>query len=556
MENKELLEFDQQNIPLDQEIITVQFLTRQSQKLLQREIFKRIFSSLPLVTIIFISLIIRVIASGKSRGFIHPDEVFQSIEMVHYHIFGEYGTGQTIPWEFNEEYEYGGARSWFFVFILVAIYRFVMLFGITDPLMLIGSARLFLSLLSVITVIIAYKLGSEIFNKRVGLLSAFLCGIWWFFPFWASRIMTDSISSDMLFISIYLTYKAIKYDSIKKKLLTAFFAGIFVGLAFMFRFPSGLMGIPLFIALLYVASKKVHGMKKKDCPHKRNEYFLPFIPMIMLFLGGGLMIIAQGIMDLFTWGDFLQSPINFFMYNIVEGNSAHHGTAPWYAYLLGFFYDFGNYFILAFFLFFVFGLFYNKKWKSKIFFGAIFIFWLVLFSILAHKEFRFIFILLPFSMIFVSNGMDTILKFIRKKSLQNFLLGAFIIFFCASSYTMGVYQKSYYWNYAEGICTAMYWVGKQDDTERLAVFENVWYTGGYAYLDKDVPCYFLSMKPWINPSETYNSTYYRTLFATPGTYAIVKSIELAYLEEIFLSCGMQEVLFLYDNPSVTVYAKK
>jgi len=554
LENEESLVINQDN-PFDQEIITVQFLTKQSQKLLKKEIFKRIFSSLPLVTIIFLSLIIRVIASGKSRGFIHPDEVFQSIEMAHYRIFGEYGSGQTIPWEFNENYVYGGARSWFFVLILAVIYRFVMLFGITDPLILIGTARLFLSLFSIITVIIAYKFGTEIFNKRVGLLSAFLCGTWWFFPFWASRIMTDSIASDMLFISIYLTYKAIKYDSTKKKLFASLFAGIFIGFAFMFRFPSGLMALPLFMTLLYVASKNVHGMRKKHVSLKK-EYFIQFIPLMMFFFGGGLMIITQGLLDLFTWGDFLQSPINFFKYNIVAGNSALHGTAPWYQYLVGFFTDFGSYFLFAFVLFFVFGLYYNKKWKSKIFFGSIFVFWIVLFSIIAHKEFRFIFIIIPFSMIFVSNGIEAVIKFIRKKSLQNLVLGAIIIFFCASSYTMGVYQKSFYWNYAEGICMGMYWVGKQDDVEQVIVFENVWYTGGYAYLDKDVPCYFLSMRPWMDPSVTYNSTAYRALFSIPGTYIVVKSNELFYIKEILLSCGLLKVLFLNDNPDVTVYAKQ
>ncbi|MCK5184902.1 MAG: hypothetical protein KAQ95_11395, partial [Candidatus Heimdallarchaeota archaeon] len=154
-------------------------------KLLNKEIFKKIFSSLPLVAIIIGSLIVRVIAASESQGFVHPDEVFQAIEMVHFRIFGEFGTGQTIPWEYDLNKAFGGARSWFFVFILVGVYRIAMFFGITNPLSLVFVARLFLASFSIVSVIVAYFFGKEIFNKRIGLISAFLIGFWWFFPFWS-----------------------------------------------------------------------------------------------------------------------------------------------------------------------------------------------------------------------------------------------------------------------------------------------------------------------------------------------------------------------------------
>ena len=343
---------------------------------LNLELFKRIFSSFPLIAIVLASIVIRIVAAGESQGYIHPDEVFQTIEMVHYRIFGEYGTGQTIPWEYNLDYTYGGTRSWFFVFILVAIYKFFMLFGVTDPLTLIFIARLFLSLSSISTVLVSYFFGKEIFNKTVGLLSAFLCGIWWFFPYWASRTMTDSLSSDLLFLSIFLAYKVFRSTaSYKRRFFISLLSGSLVGLAFMIRFPTALMGIPLIGFFLFVAGKEINLLRKNgDLKNKKASILSPFTPSAGFVIGAFTLVLAQGILDLYTWGSFLHSPIQFFLYNIVEGYSALHGQSPWYSYFTGFYTDFALYFLPIFLMFFAIGLSYKEKFKTKIMTGSIIVF--------------------------------------------------------------------------------------------------------------------------------------------------------------------------------------
>jgi len=162
---------------------------------LDKEFLKKNLKHLPLIAIIIGSIIARIFAAVTAEGFIHPDEVFQTIEMIHYRIFGQYGWGQTIPW--------------------------------TNPLNLILSARIFLSLFSIMTVLTSYYFGREAFNKPVGLITAFLVGFWWFFPFWASRTMTDSISSDLLFLSIFLAYRCIKKIKQPKKRFTTVLSQVF-----------------------------------------------------------------------------------------------------------------------------------------------------------------------------------------------------------------------------------------------------------------------------------------------------------------------------------------
>jgi phosphatidylinositol glycan class B len=550
------------------------YLLRPFNKLLNKKIFNKIFGSLPLVAIIIGSLIVRVIAASESQGFVHPDEVFQAIEMVHFRIFGEFGTGQTIPWEYDLTKAYGGARSWFFVFILVAVYRIAMFFGITDPLSLIFVARLFLSSFSIVSVIVSYFFGKEIFNKRIGLLSAFLVGFWWFFPFWASRTMTDSISTDLILLSIFLAYKALKNETTsKKRFLLALSSGIFTGLSFMIRFPTALMGIPIILVLwakpirelTIIFIRRIKNFISRVSKNPRGEFLETKFSANLtkeLAIGGGFiigsffMVLVQGILDLFTWGSFLHSPINFFRYNIVEGLSAIHGSSPWYSYFTGFFTDFAYYFVPLLLMFFIFGFSYKKKVKTKIMILGFIIFWIVVFSFLAHKEFRFIMTILPLCMIMVAAGIQRVVTTLQSKRNQYILLSFILIFLGSTSVFLANYNYKYMWKWNSGVCNAMYWVGKQDDVETVIVFETVWYTGGYAYLDVNVTCYFLKISYFLfPPNQIYNSSFFRYLYSQKGTYVIVRDFELSIVEPILTELNMTIVANVYGYPYAKVFTQ-
>ncbi|MHA1586344.1 MAG: glycosyltransferase family 39 protein [Candidatus Heimdallarchaeota archaeon] len=550
------------------------YLLRPFNTLLNKEIFKKIFSSLPLVAIIVGSLIVRVIAASESQGFVHPDEVFQAIEMVHFRIFGEFGTGQTIPWEYDLNKPYGGARSWFFVFILVAVYRIAMFFGITNPLSLIFVARLFLASFSIVSVIVAYFFGKEIFNKRIGLLSAFLIGFWWFFPFWSSRTMTDSISTDLIFLSIFLAYKALKNKTTsKKRFLLALSSGIITGLSFMIRFPSALMGIPIILVLWAKPIReltinfvrRIRNFISKVSKNPREEFLDTKFSANMtkeLAIGGGFiigsffMVLMQGLLDLFTWGSFLHSPINFFKYNIVEGLSAIHGSSPWYSYFTGFYTDFAYYFLPLLLMFFIFGFSHKRKVKTKIMIFSIIIFWIVVFSFLAHKEFRFVMTILPLCMIMVAAGIERVVTTLQSKRNQHILLSFILIFLGSTSLFLANYNFKYMWKWNSGVCNAMYWVGEQDDVETVIVFETVWYTGGYAYLDVNVTCYFLKINYIFLPLiPVYNSSFFRYLYSQKGTYAIVRDYELSVMEPILTELNMTIVANVYGSPYAKVFTQ-
>jgi len=521
-----------------------------------KEFLKKNLKHLPLIAIIIGSIIVRIFAAYTAEGFVHPDEVFQTIEMIHYRIFGRYGTGQTIPWEYNQAYEYSPARSWFFVLILAVVYRFVMLLGVTDPLDLILSARIFLSLFSIMTVVTSYYFGKEAFNKPVGLITAFLVGFWWFFPFWASRTMSDSMSSDLLFLSIFLIYRCIKkIKQPKKKFTLSLIAGILVGLAFMIRFPSALMGFPLaFFVIGYAIRDIVKEQKSADAKKFTIKDFLTtFSPLWGFVIGAFSLVLVQGVLDLITWpGEgFLASPINFFVYNIIEGKSADHGTAHWTHYFTGFFTDFGFQFLPIFLLFFFVELFSEKKIETKGILLAITFFWIILFSFIAHKEFRFIMVILPICLMLVASGIYRFVKMFQNRKLRYIAFAIIISTISASSILVATVTKANFWKNNSGVCNAMYYVGQQEDAETLIVFENIWYTGGYSYLHRNITCFFSEINLLYH--STYNSTFYRLLFAQNGTYIIVLSGDYLVMLPIVLEFNMTFVGAFESDWTAYVY---
>jgi hypothetical protein len=112
------------------------------------------------------------------------------------------------------------------------------------------------------------------------------------------------------------------------------------------------------------------------------------------------------------------------------------------------------------------------------------------------------------------------------------------------------------WKWNSGITNAMYWVGQQEDVETVIVFEGVWYTGGYAYLNIDVPCFFERIGFFAYPHNlVYNSTYFRYLYTQNGTYVVVRDLELYIVNDILTSFNMTMVADVAGYPNAKVFVQ-
>ncbi|MCK5299285.1 MAG: hypothetical protein KAJ76_10285, partial [Candidatus Heimdallarchaeota archaeon] len=169
---------------------------------------------------------------------------------------------------------------------------------------------------------------------------------------------------------------------------------------------------------------------------------------------------------------------------------------------------------------------------------------------------RFIMTILPLCMIMVAAGIQRVVTTLQSKRNQHILLSFIIIFLGSTSLFLANYNFKQMWKGNSGICNAMYWVGEQDDVETVIVFETVWYTGGYAYLDVNVTCYFLKIRSPLLPfTQVYNSSYFRYLYSQKGTYVVVRDYELSLVEPILTELNMILVANVYGSPYAKVFTQ-
>jgi len=423
-----------------------------------------------IILIWFLAFVVRILASIFSKGFIHPDEHYQSIEIAYYEIYGE----GYIPWEFEE-----GVRSWVYPGIVLLIFKLMIWIGVTNIETILIFVRLFSAFCSMITVITIYFLGKDLFDERVGLVATIFVSFWSDFVFWSVRTMTDSITMHFAILGIYiivhyitkpkktnLTEEQISKNKKIEGIVPGLLAGLMFGLSFIFKFPTIILAFPFGLWLL---------IKKK------------WSAVSFLVIGIGIMVVVQGIVDVFTWGSFLQSPIGYFNYNILTGQSENHGISPFFTYPVLMFDAYGDFFII-FLLFFFFGL--NKEKKNLWFLFSALSFILV-FSFIGHKEYRFILPVMPLLVIFAAKGF---LEYPIKINHNNIRKGIFVFF---TIFTLGCsLGNTFYFRTFQPhnqLCQSVKWVCEQEDINHLIIVEdNLYNTPGFAYITNNISYIYAS----------------------------------------------------------------
>jgi len=414
-----------------------------------------------IILIWFAALVIRILAAIFSKGFTHPDEQYQSIEVAYREVFG-FGK---LPWEFIE-----GARSWLYPYIVVVIFKIMIFLGASNIESMLIGVRLFSGLMSMITVVVAYFFGKKLYSKSVGIIASGFVAIWFDFVFWSTRTMTDSIAMNFFFLAAYLVYCCIQKEKkttektkrkfFTKKTVQSFFAGISVGLAFMFKFPVAAIGLPLFIWIIV---------------HKKWKELAFFTGSIIL------VVVVQGLIDLATWGSFLHSAITFLDYNIISGGAATHGAHPFGTYAV-FLVDQYLEYIIIFLLFTIIAL---QKDKKTLYLGSIVVFYLLIFTILQHKEYRFILPIMSLLVLLAAKGFTKYPQFIRKANLRKGIFTFFIILTVIYSGVMSFSLKSFRPNNQQ--CLAFQYIGNLPNVDVVATLEiHEFGAPGLSYLQRSI----------------------------------------------------------------------
>lgn len=412
---------------------------------------QKVKDRLPLLLclILLFTLTTRIYALSKTHGMIHPDSLYQYLEPAHLKLFG-YGV---VPWEFAD-----GIRSWFYPLIIFAVFKASALLRFDEILQMIFAVRILNAAISVALVYVTYMLGS-IYNKRAGVIAAFFTATSGLLFLWTARIMPEIPSMFFFTLALYALYKGVTEENKRLTLVS----GAILGLSFMLKFTSSVFLIPMaFFAL--VERKRLLG------------YFL---------LGFLVVLFFQGLLDVVTWGSFLHSPVAFLVINVIQGKSSIFGIAPFYFYVVP----------LAMHLPLLLPLpwAFEKK-KYTLYLSGNFLFYLVVFSLIPHKEVRFLFTILPIFFVLCARGLDNLIELIvlatRKSPILKkvslllvllFLMAQLLIFFELPK-LWGEGWTPYYDN-----LQAVHYVGKQADSTGIG-YTTHWYLSGiYTYLHKDIP---------------------------------------------------------------------
>jgi GPI mannosyltransferase 3 len=331
----------------------------------------RLHVCLLLLAFLALGLILRVGVAVRSPNVEWADEIYQVQEPAHRLAYG-YGV---ITWEWRR-----GVRSWVFPAFLAGVMRATDWMGPGSRGYLWGIAFV-LSLISLTTVWFGYAWGKRAGGMSAAILAAGACAIWFELVFFGSKSFTEVLAAHVLLPGLYLGAYPIRGNE-KKSL---FLAGLFCGLALSLRIQ--LAPATLF-AVLYACY-----------PHWRKR-------ALPIALGILIPVLAFGLVDAFTWSHPFQSFWLYFSvnYSIVEGRSLLGGTAPWYWYLVRIARRLGPVALLA-----IVGA------RRSPFLGWIALIILVSHSMLAHKEIRYIYPLVPIALTLSALGVLEIVREINSR---------------------------------------------------------------------------------------------------------------------------------------------
>ncbi|XP_030649969.1 GPI alpha-1,2-mannosyltransferase 3 [Chanos chanos] len=305
-----------------------------------------------------------------------PDEYWQSLEISHHMVFN-YGYE---TWEWKE-----GIRGYFYPFIFAVLYKILHLLNYDTVQLLVFLPRVVHALLAAFVDVKLYSLILTLENPDVAKWT-YLCQLCsWFTWYCCTRTLTNTMETMLTALALcyYPLPGSRKNNSLKYLALVA--------LAVIVRPTALIVWFPL---LLY------HFWQENN---KLKLIVYQGFPIALLMLGISTLI------DCMFYGKFILVQFNFLKFNVLHNVAEFYGSHPWHWYFTQ-----GCVAVLGPHLpFFLHGCtLASKRYRILL----ITVLWtVVVYSLLPHKEFRFIYPLLPFCVIFCGMSLSK-LKAWRKSA--------------------------------------------------------------------------------------------------------------------------------------------
>lgn len=386
----------------------------------------------------------RIALASWTSNIFHPDEVFQTLEPAHRIAFG-YGI-KTWEWRL-------GVRSFALPLFLAAVMRVTA--GLWE-----GSAGYrfgiisVLSMLSLSTIWFAYRWARRTSGVEASVVAATASASFFSLVYFAAKALTEVVAAHILLPGLYLALYRTENESRWRPVFAGFLCGI-----------AGSLRVQLVPAIIFII---LYSFRIR-----------PKARALLLVLGAIIPIAGFGAVDIITWGYPWYSFINYVKVNLFDGRSLEYGIMPWHWYFSALITLLG-----PLILFLPAGI--RRCPLLGIIAGIIF----GTHSLLAHKELRFIYPILPLALVMACIGLVEYASLLAShlKIRRAGLLVVSLSLFLSAISSGYVAWEFRYWVHAP---VAQIAFDKESTDQNLCgigfVETNWWLTGGYSHLHRDVP---------------------------------------------------------------------
>ncbi|XP_021276661.1 GPI mannosyltransferase 3 isoform X2 [Herrania umbratica] len=419
--------------------------------------------------VLAICLGFRMLNALLIQTYFNPDEHWQALEVAHRIAFG-YGH---LTWEWKK-----GIRSYLHPMLFALFYKFIAFLGLDTPWFMMRAPRLLQSVFSAVGDLYLYKLSRVLFGDGVAKWALFSQLANWFNFFCFNRTLSNSLETVLTLVGLYYwpcmrsSSNKVPSDSRKWGLAVA-------ALACAIRPTSAITWVYVGLLELYLTHARLRFL------------FMELIPIGTLVLG------FMCLVDCLLYGSWVLAPLNFLKFNFLSSGGDYYGTHKWHWYFTQGF----TVMLFSFLPFCLAGIVKSKYWKLS---GLIA--WVLgLYSILGHKEFRFVLPVLPISLIFsgyslaaleehgAPNGERKGPSHIHKKWPSKKQLA--ICFLLATNIPMALYMSLVHQRGTEDVMNYLSKEAAREKVKSILFLMPCHATPYYSTLHRNLPMRFLDCSP-------------------------------------------------------------
>ncbi|XP_071722635.1 mannosyltransferase APTG1-like [Rutidosis leptorrhynchoides] len=357
--------------------------------------------------------------------------------------------------------------------IFVLLYKVLVFLGLDTPWFMMKAPRLLQSVFAAVGDLYLYKLSHALFGNHVAKWALFSQLANWFMLFCITRTFSNSLETVLTLVGLYY-WPCMRISS--SEVPSRRWGLVVAALACGMRPTSAITWV--YVGLLELFLSRDH---------------LKFILLEVVPIGG-LVFALICLADRWMYGSWILVPLNFLKFNFISSGGDYYGTHKWHWYFTQGF----SVMLFTFVPFCIAGIMKSKCWKLS---GLIA--WVLgLYSILGHKEFRFVLPVLPIALIFsgyslaVFQGLNTRgNKSSSRRVKWPSQLKVAIFFLLVTNIPMALYMSLVHQRETEDVMNYLSEEARNDKVKSILFLMPCHATPYYSSLHQNLPMTFLGCSP-------------------------------------------------------------